>query len=176
MNFAQVKRVCRELSGASEYDSGVPYNWLVYSVGGRKFAYFKTSEPERWRFSVRVTPGRFVELTDMPGVKPARYRGRYGWITIVDVASFLRRTISARLCKRRTTGRALDAPVRRLLADELDHVDEHRVVAARIGRAELQGVRAGRQRDGPRGRDGLVVHPVGGARPERDPVHFGRDR
>jgi predicted DNA-binding protein (MmcQ/YjbR family) len=24
----------------------------------------------------------------MPGVKPARYRGRYGWITIVNVASF----------------------------------------------------------------------------------------
>jgi predicted DNA-binding protein (MmcQ/YjbR family) len=35
-----------------------------------------------------VTPDRFVELTDVPGVKPARYRGRYGWITIVDVAAF----------------------------------------------------------------------------------------
>ena len=61
---------------------------LVYTVGGSKFAYFKTSEPERWRFSVRVTPDRFVELTDIPGVKPARWRGRYGWITIVDVATF----------------------------------------------------------------------------------------
>ena len=37
---------------------------------------------------MRVTPDRFVELTDMPGVKPARYRGRYGWITIVDVSAF----------------------------------------------------------------------------------------
>ena len=55
---------------------------------GRKFAYFKTSEPERWRFSVRVSPDRFVELLDMPGVKPARYRGRYGWITIVQVSAF----------------------------------------------------------------------------------------
>jgi predicted DNA-binding protein (MmcQ/YjbR family) len=88
MNVAQVKRFCREQPGAVEHDSGEPYNWLVYSVCGRKFAYFKTSEPERWRFSVRVTPDRFVELTDVPGVKPARYRGRYGWITIVDVASF----------------------------------------------------------------------------------------
>lgn len=67
---------------------GEPYNFLVYSVAGRKFAYFKTSQPERWRFSVRVTPERFVELTDMPGVKPARYRGRYGWITIVKVSAF----------------------------------------------------------------------------------------
>jgi hypothetical protein len=38
----------------------------VYTVGGRKFAYFKTSEPERWRFSTRVAPDRFIELTDVP--------------------------------------------------------------------------------------------------------------
>jgi predicted DNA-binding protein (MmcQ/YjbR family) len=88
MNVAQVKRFCRDLPGAVEVDSGEPYNWLVYSVRGRKFAYFKTSEPERWRFSVRVSPQRFVELTEQPGVKPARYRGRYGWITIVRVAAF----------------------------------------------------------------------------------------
>ena len=88
MNVAQLKRFCRSLSGTIEVDSGEPYNWLVYSVRGRKYAYFKTSEPERWRFSVRVSPDRFVELTEMPGVKPARYRGRYGWITIVRVAAF----------------------------------------------------------------------------------------
>ena len=73
---------------ASETLYKEPYNFLVYSVGGKKFAYFKTSEPERWRFSTRVTPDRFIELTDFPGVKPARYRGRYGWITIVEVARF----------------------------------------------------------------------------------------
>jgi predicted DNA-binding protein (MmcQ/YjbR family) len=88
MNVARLKRFCRERPGAAEMLYGEPYNFLVYSVRGRKFAYFKTSEPERWRFSVRVTPDRFVELTDVPGVKPARYRGRYGWITIVDVAAF----------------------------------------------------------------------------------------
>ena len=88
MNVAQVKRLCCDMPGAVETDSGEPYNWLVYSVRGRKFAYFKTSEPERWRFSVRVSPDRFVELTEFPGVKPARYRGRYGWITIVAVATF----------------------------------------------------------------------------------------
>jgi len=88
MNVAQLKRYCRSLPNAAEVDSGEPYNWLVYSVRGRKFAYFKTSEPERWRFSVRVTPDRFVELTEITGVRPARYRGRYGWITIVDVTAF----------------------------------------------------------------------------------------
>src|SRR6188508_2201663 len=74
MNVSQLKRFCREFPNATETLHGEPYNFLVYAVGGRKFAYFKTSEPERWRFSVRVTP--------------ARYRGRYGWITIVNVSSF----------------------------------------------------------------------------------------
>jgi len=89
MNVAQLKRFCRALPGTVEVDSGAPYNWLVYSVRGRKYAYFKTSEPERWRFSVRVSRDRFVELTEFPGVKPARYRGRYGWITIVNVAALV---------------------------------------------------------------------------------------
>ena len=88
MNVAQVKRYCRGLPAAIETRFGAPDNWLVYSIRGRKFAYFKTSAPERWRFSMRVSPDRFVELTEVPGVKPARWRGRYGWITIVDVARF----------------------------------------------------------------------------------------
>jgi predicted DNA-binding protein (MmcQ/YjbR family) len=88
MNVPQLKRFCRGFPHAAETLYGEPWNFLVYSVGGRKFAYFKTSHPERWRFSTRVTPDRFVELTDVPGVKPARYRGRFHWITIVDVSSF----------------------------------------------------------------------------------------
>jgi predicted DNA-binding protein (MmcQ/YjbR family) len=88
MNVSQLKQLCRKFPLATETLYGDPYNFLVYSVGGKKFAYFKTSEPERWRFSTRVTPERFVELTDVPGVKPARYRGRYGWVTIVNVTKF----------------------------------------------------------------------------------------
>ncbi|MFI4901877.1 MAG: MmcQ/YjbR family DNA-binding protein [Burkholderiales bacterium] len=88
MNTAQVKAFCRRFPGALETLYGEPNNFLVYAVGGRKFAYFKTSHPERWRFSMWVAPDRFVELTDVAGVKPARYRGRYHWITIVDVSGF----------------------------------------------------------------------------------------
>jgi predicted DNA-binding protein (MmcQ/YjbR family) len=58
----------------------------VYSVGDKKFAYFKTSEPEQWRFSFRVSPDRFLELTDVPGIKPARYMGRFHWVTVVNPA------------------------------------------------------------------------------------------
>ncbi|HKE40652.1 MAG TPA: MmcQ/YjbR family DNA-binding protein [Casimicrobiaceae bacterium] len=88
MNVSKLKQFCREFPHATEALYGEPYNFLVYSVGGKKFAYFKTSQPERWRFSTRVTSDRFVELTDVPGVKPARYRGRFGWITIVNVSTF----------------------------------------------------------------------------------------
>jgi len=88
MNVPHTQRHCRSYRGVRETAYGEPWNVLVYSVGDRRYAYFKTSEPERWRFSVRVTPDRFVELTDMPGVKPARFRGRYHWITIVNVESF----------------------------------------------------------------------------------------
>lgn len=88
MTVAELKRYCRAFPAATEDAYGEPWNVLVYRIGARKFAYFKTSAPERWRFSVRVTPERFVELTDVPGVKPARYRGRFHWITIVDVARF----------------------------------------------------------------------------------------
>ncbi len=88
MNVEQAKAFCRSLPASHERRLGEPSNILVYSVGEKNFAWFKTSEPERWRFSFRVTPERFVELTDMPGVKPARYMGRFRWITIVDVRTF----------------------------------------------------------------------------------------
>lgn len=88
MNVPQLKAFCRGFPCATETRHDEPYNFLVYTVGGKKFAYFKTSHPERWRFSIRVEPDRFIELTDVPGVKPARYRGRFYWITIINVASF----------------------------------------------------------------------------------------
>ena len=88
MNKQQLQKFCRALPGASERLLRPPYNTLLYALDKKDFAYFKTSEPERWRFSIKVSPDRFVELTGVPGVKPARYRGRYHWITIVDVAAF----------------------------------------------------------------------------------------
>ena len=87
MDITAVKALCNSYANVSSKLYGPPSNVLVYYVGGRKFAYFKTSEPEKWRFSIRVTPERFLELTDVPGIKPARYMGRFHWITIVDVSS-----------------------------------------------------------------------------------------
>ncbi len=88
MDVAALKRYCGRLPGASAVLLPEPMNVLSYRVFDKAFAYFKTSEPERWRFSIKVTPERFLELTDMPGVKPARWMGRWRWVTIVDVAAF----------------------------------------------------------------------------------------
>mgnify|MGYP002784342626 FL=1 len=85
MDVAAVKELCSRFPGASSKLHGPPSNVLVYYVGGRKFAYFKTSEPEQWRFSVRTTPERFLALTDVPGIKPARYMAKFHWVTIVNV-------------------------------------------------------------------------------------------
>ena len=87
MRVAAVKAYCMRYPEATVRLLGPPSNVLVYYARGRKFAYFKTSEPEQWRFSVRTTPERFLELTDVPGIKPARYLAKAHWVTIVDVDS-----------------------------------------------------------------------------------------
>ncbi|ASU41507.1 hypothetical protein hmeg3_17015 [Herbaspirillum sp. meg3] len=87
MNTSQLKKFCGSLPAATSRLALPPSNVLVYSVGEKNFAWFKTSDPEKWRFSFRVSPDRFIELTDMPGIKPARYMARFHWITIVDVRS-----------------------------------------------------------------------------------------
>ena len=84
MSVKKLEQMCQDLPGAQRTLYEHPSNILVYSVGDKKFAYFKTSDPEMWRFSIRVTPERFLELTDIPGIKPARYMGRFHWITIVQ--------------------------------------------------------------------------------------------
>ena len=84
MDTDDLKRYCGALPGAESRLYGHPSNILVYFVGGKRFAWFKTSEPERWRFTIRTTPDRFLELTDVPGIKPARFMARFHWVTIVD--------------------------------------------------------------------------------------------
>jgi len=85
MTIEDLKQLCRSFPLAIEHHHGAPSNILTYSVYDKKFAYFKTSEPEQWRFSLRVMPERFLELTDQNGIKPARYMHRFHWISIVDV-------------------------------------------------------------------------------------------
>ena len=85
MDTDSLKLYCQASPGAESRHYGHPSNILVYFVGGKRFAWFKTSEPEQWRFTIRATPERFLELTDVPGIKPARFMARFYWVTIVDV-------------------------------------------------------------------------------------------
>jgi hypothetical protein len=65
MDVEAVKEYCRSFAGSTERDSGPPDNVLSFKVGGKTFAYFKTGDPEKWRFSTRVASDRFIELTDL---------------------------------------------------------------------------------------------------------------
>ena len=85
MDTRALKAHCGRYPGATSRALGEPYNVLIYEIGGKQFAYFKLSQPEKWRFSIRTSPERFLELTDQPGMKPARWMGRFHWVTIVDV-------------------------------------------------------------------------------------------
>ena len=85
MNLDDVSQFCRALPGCEERLIAHPGNIQLFEVHGKQFAYYKTSEPECGRFSLRVTPERFLELTDQAGIKPARYMQRFHWVTVVDV-------------------------------------------------------------------------------------------
>jgi predicted DNA-binding protein (MmcQ/YjbR family) len=87
MDTRALKAYCARFPGAVARTLEPPYNVLIYAIGDKQFAYFKLSEPEKWRFSVRTTPDRFLELTGVPGIKPARYMARFHWVTVVDVRS-----------------------------------------------------------------------------------------
>lgn len=88
MELFDIQQLCTSFPGAEAVETGPPANVLTFKAGGKPFAYFKTSEPEKWRFSVRTTAEWFLELTELPGIKPARYMGRFHWITIVDATTF----------------------------------------------------------------------------------------
>ncbi|MES2818775.1 MAG: MmcQ/YjbR family DNA-binding protein [Pseudomonadota bacterium] len=85
MNTDAVKTFCRALPGCSETLVGSPGNVLRFTLQDKPFAYFKTSQPEQWRFSFRASAERFLELTAQPGIKPARYMQRWRWVTVVEV-------------------------------------------------------------------------------------------
>jgi predicted DNA-binding protein (MmcQ/YjbR family) len=87
MNVNEVKAFCRSFYAVDEINKTKPMNYLSYSLHGKKFAYFKTSEPEKWRFSFRVAPERFLELTDQDVIQPARYMARFHWVTVIKVES-----------------------------------------------------------------------------------------
>ena len=51
-----------------------------YSVGGKMFAVFGIDAGRELGMSIKVDPGRFLELTDIDGIVPAPYLARARWV------------------------------------------------------------------------------------------------
>ncbi len=70
--------LCRSLPGVTE---DVKWgNDLVFSVGGKMFAVFEL--PEGRPLSFKVSPGAFEVLTGQPGIRPAPYMAKHGWVSL----------------------------------------------------------------------------------------------
>lgn len=54
----------------------------VWSVGGKMFCVLALDPAKRGQFSVKVDAGRFLELTDQPGIHPAPYLARAHWVSL----------------------------------------------------------------------------------------------
>ena len=78
MNADELGKICLSLPAAT-----VVVQWgdnRVYKVGGKMFA---VSGPDAASlYSFKVDEHRFLELTDLPGVRPAPYLARAKWVQI----------------------------------------------------------------------------------------------
>jgi predicted DNA-binding protein (MmcQ/YjbR family) len=106
MDFEAAKAVCRGFAGSTE-----DIKWgadAVFSVGGKMFAVagipvagtpVAGSEAPASGISFKVEDGRFLELTDRPGIIPAPYLARARWVK-VDSADALGDQEAADLLRR----------------------------------------------------------------------------
>ncbi|GGP23611.1 MmcQ/YjbR family DNA-binding protein [Silvimonas iriomotensis] len=77
MNLDQFRAKCAALPGATR-----DIKWQtreVWSVAGKMFAVLSL---DSGHLAVKVGKDRFLELTDRPGVSPAPYLARHGWIAL----------------------------------------------------------------------------------------------
>jgi predicted DNA-binding protein (MmcQ/YjbR family) len=79
MNVDSVRALCLSFSHATE-----SLQWgeeLCFKLGGKLFAVLGLSSvPPRLTF--KCDPESFAELTEREGISPARYVGRYKWVTL----------------------------------------------------------------------------------------------
>jgi predicted DNA-binding protein (MmcQ/YjbR family) len=79
MDIDTLRRMCLSLPGTTEQ-----IQWgsnLLFKAGGKMFAVTNLEPGPVW-LSFKVTPDNFVELTERPGVIPAPYLARAGWVAV----------------------------------------------------------------------------------------------
>jgi predicted DNA-binding protein (MmcQ/YjbR family) len=82
MNLDALRKFCASLPGAT-----VDIKWGAdecHCVGGRMFAVFGPKEQGERNVSFKCDAGRFLELTDVPGIVPAPYLARAHWVQVRD--------------------------------------------------------------------------------------------
>ncbi|HWR17068.1 MAG TPA: MmcQ/YjbR family DNA-binding protein [Terriglobales bacterium] len=79
MSVEAVRQFAMSLPHATEQIQWVDH--LLFKVGGKMFAIVALS-PEGNRISLKSTPEKFYELTEIPGVVPAPYMARNHWIAL----------------------------------------------------------------------------------------------
>jgi predicted DNA-binding protein (MmcQ/YjbR family) len=88
MNATELQDLCAHWPGVAS-----SIKWeddLVFTVAGKMFAVLCLRGPHRARLSFKVDPGRFLELTDQPGISPAAYMARAFWISMNEPDRFAR--------------------------------------------------------------------------------------
>lgn len=80
MRPAELRRFCLTLAGATE-----TVQWgdcHVFKVGGRMFAIIRMTGRRCRGLSLKVAPESFHILTREPGIVPAPYLARAGWVAL----------------------------------------------------------------------------------------------
>lgn len=79
MSVDFIRELCLSLPHVTE---GIQWEeHLLFKVGGKMFA-ITTLGPVGMRLSVKSTPEKFAELTEIPGVIPAPYMARNFWVAL----------------------------------------------------------------------------------------------
>ena len=79
MNIEQLRKFCLSFPGATE-----DVKWgadLCFSIGGKMFC-VTGADSDAKSTSFKTDPEKFAELTERPGIQPAAYVGRYGWVHV----------------------------------------------------------------------------------------------
>jgi predicted DNA-binding protein (MmcQ/YjbR family) len=79
MSVEFVRRFAMSLPNATEQIQWEEH--LLFKIGGKMFA-ITTLGPVGVRLSVKTTPEKFYELTEVPGVIPAPYMARNHWVAL----------------------------------------------------------------------------------------------
>jgi predicted DNA-binding protein (MmcQ/YjbR family) len=90
---AQLEALCGHWPGVTR-----DIKWetrLVFSVGGKMFAMTAADPGATPYLYVKVPDGRFLELTDRPGIVPAPYLARARWVMVAEPARFTAAELAA---------------------------------------------------------------------------------